>query len=149
MKKITSKKETPGKINGKYYAVIIIVALSAAIILSQTMSPSEKDPSSQAATKKLESEQGNQYAKEQILEKLAAFPELEPYASYDTKITEIANADLKALSQKQPVIYANISGDSLYKIEYTKATDGYLVIYDAAKNKILRQFRITSMQLNR
>lgn len=86
----------------------------------------------------------------EILLRLANFSEVAPYiaANYSANVTALSQEEISELAQTQPVIYANLTGGQLYRVEFkSPAGDGLLVIYSAAENKILRTFRIVSMQI--
>lgn len=135
------KQKTTRKKSKKTIYAIIAIALATIIILSQSQPQPENIPKAPATPKQ-------QITDTQILENLQEFPELKPYAAYDTKITHLTDNDLKTLAEKQPVIYANLTGKNLCKIEYTSTRNSYLVIYDTENDRILKQFRILNMQLN-
>ena len=130
MKKQKTSKKNPKKKNTSNTAIYIAITVSVIAIII------------------LASQNEQQITDRQILDELKNFPELTPYSDYDTKVTHLTGDDLKTLAEKQPVIYADLEGKSLYRIEYTSTTDGYLVIYDPEKNQILKQFRILNMKLN-
>lgn len=142
-KKHQKKKNTN---NTAIYITITVLAIAIIILLSQNMQHTEQEttPKNQQQTRDAE----EPISDNQILNNLKNFPELKPYATYDTKLTHLTGDDLKTLAEKQPVIYADLEGKSLYRIEYTSTTDGYLVIYDTENDRILKQFRILNMQLN-
>jgi len=129
------------------HPLIVIAALLiiTVIVISITASPDEKKGT---ASKPSNVDSQQAVTDEQILERLKAFQELDQYAGYNASVTRLERSDLKTLTEKQPVIYSNISGNGLYRIEYFAASDGYLIIYDAEINRIIREFHVMNIQLN-
>ena len=82
-----------------------------------------------------------------ILDNLRQFPEIKPYANYSANVTLLTQNEIAGLAEKQPVIYKNLTGGALYRVEYSSPGGGLLVIYDAEKNKILREFAITNIEV--
>ncbi len=141
------KKSKEKKKNNVAHTMIIVLALVMTIVLFQNQT--EKYPKESSIQEKTLKEPPEiSMTDNQILNNLKNFPELKPYADYDARVTHLSANDLEPLKEKQPVIYADLEGKSLYRIEYTSTTDGYLVIYDTENDRILKQFRILNMQLN-
>ena len=123
---------------------IIIYTIAIAIIITISLNHQNPEPKDTSET----TTHNQQITDQQILENLQNHPELKPYETYSTKITHLTENNIKQLTETQPAIYANLTGKNLCKIEYTSASDGYLVIYNTEKDKILKQFRILNMQIN-
>ncbi len=123
---------------------IIIYTIAITIIMAISLNYLQPEPKATPEP----TTHNQQITDSQILENLQNHPELKPYKTYDTKITHLSENNIKQLTEKQPAIYANLTGKNICKIEYTSASDGYLVIYDTEKDSILKQFRILNMQIN-
>lgn len=82
-----------------------------------------------------------------ILENLRQFPEIKPYANYSANVTFLTRNEIAGLAETQPVIYKNLTGGALYRVEYSSAGGGLLVIYDEDKNIILREFAIANLEV--
>lgn len=86
---------------------------------------------------------------EEILARLANFPEVQPYVvpGYSTTIAKFSQEEIAARAQTQPVIYGNITAAEVYVVLYKGPTDSLLVLYDEQADEILRTFRVTDLTI--
>lgn len=120
------------KLNRAYY--LLAVALAVVVLFFAVQNLAERRGAGAAGEAK-------------ILDSLRQFPEIKPYANYSANVTFLAQKDISELAEKQPVIYENLTGSALYRVEYSSAGGGLLVIYDAENNTILREFAITNVEI--
>lgn len=65
---------------------------------------------------------------------------------YAYEVTALSPEDITGLAEKYPVIYGNLPGKTLYRIDY-KDGRGILVIVDLEGGAVLRSFRTAGVSL--
>jgi len=120
------------KLNRAYY--LLAVALAVVVLFFAVQNLAERRGAGAAGEAK-------------ILDSLRQFPEIKPYTNYSANVTFLTQKDISELAEKQPIIYKNLTGSALYRVEYSSAGGGLLVIYDAENNRILREFAITNVEI--
>lgn len=108
------------------FYMLLIVALMAILIV---MLPGEtKEPEKPTL-------------EQQVLAKLAQYPEVKPFAGFESTIEYLTTDKLNRLKNEQPVIYGDVPSN-IYQVEYKGLESGLLVLYDFENDEILKTYAV-------
>lgn len=79
------------------------------------------------------------------IEPVRAFAEANPGCMKTAEL--LTQANITALAGVQPAIYADLPQKDLYKITYSTAQSGYMLIIDAEEGKVLKYFKTAPLTL--